>query len=83
MTRYPGPHYPTPPRAPSTPQNYPSMTQIQQGPNGPQNILLGPYNNGGHPHFYPQPYQQQPQQQGGGQPGSNCGTPSVASLQMV
>ena len=79
-SRCPGPHFSTPPRRPPTPQNYPTLAQIQQGPNGPQNVLISPYNNGpgGQPiHVYPQPYPQQ------GQSNSNCGTPSVASLQMV
>ena len=79
-SRFPGPHFSTPPRRPPTPQNYPTLAQIQQGPNGPQNVLISPYNNGGQPvHFYPQSYPQQQQ----GQSQSNCGTPSVASLQMV
>ena len=73
-------HYPTPPRGPPTPQNYPTsmagMTQVTQGPNGaPQNILIGSYGpQGGH--LYPQSYQPGTSQ-------SNCGTPSIASLQMV
>ena len=84
-SRFPAPHFSTPPRGPGpspgppTPQNYPTMAHLQHGPNGPQNVLVGPYNGvpGGTPvNFYP-PYQQQ------GQPQSNCGTPSIASLQMV
>jgi len=79
MPRFQG-HYPTPPRGPPTPQNYPTamagMTQVTQGPNGtPQNILIGSYGpHGGH--MYPQSYQPGTSQ-------SNCGTPSIASLQMV
>ena len=88
--RYPGPHFAsTPPRGPPTPQNYPTLAQMQpqpligqqgqphilMGQNGQaaQNVLIGPYNGAQDMQFYPQP----------GQPQSNCGTPSIASLQMV
>jgi len=89
--RYPGPHFAsTPPRGPPTPQNYPTLAQIQPQPpigqqgqpqqflinqNGqpPHNVLMGPYNGAHDMQFFPQPGQSQ----------SNCGTPSIASLQMV
>ena len=88
MPRYPGPHFSgtPPPRGPPTPQTYPSMAHMQQmqGHNGPQNVMVGP---GGHQyiagppgHGQPQYYPQHPQTS---QPQSQCGTPSVASLQMV
>ena len=52
------------------------MAQIQHGPNGPQNVLIGPYGGAGQVQYFQQSYQPQ-------QAGSNCGTPSIASLQMV
>ena len=82
MPRYPGPHFSTPPpRGPPTPQSYPSLHMQHQ----PQSVLVGP---GGHqyiagpppPGHQPQYYSQHPQTS---QPQSQCGTPSVASLQMV
>jgi len=89
---YQGPapgHYPSPVR--TIPgqhygQQMAGMAQVANGHNGmPQNILIGAYGNQG-THMYPNMgVQQQFQQQF--QPGtnsqSNCGTPSIASLQMV
>jgi len=72
-------HHPTPPRGPPTPQNYP-QGMITTGQNGmaPQNVLIGSYvpAQGGGGHLYPQSFQP-------GSSQSNCGTPSIASLQMV
>ena len=81
-----------PPRGPPTPINYPTLTSL--GPHGPHNTVLMGYQHQQHQHqqnFYPQSFpQQQGQgqqrpagQQHQGQSQSNCGTPSVASLQMV
>jgi len=74
-------HYPTPPRmGPSTPQSYKgppqSMAQVTSGPSGmPQNIIIGQHMNS-HA-MYPQAFQP------GSGSQSNCGAPSIASLQMV
>lgn len=81
-------HFPTPPRTgPPTPQNYKgppqSMAQVTSGPNGtPQNVIIGGPYGGGLP--TPNPHNMYPQafQPGSGSQ-SNCGTPSIASLQMV
>ena len=71
VSRFPGSHFSTPPpRGPPTPHNYPSMAhiqQLQQGQRGAQNTVTLDPGPGGQP----------------GQPQSQCGTPSVASLQMV
>ena len=58
---------PSPSRGPYTP----TMAQISSG--APQNIIVGAYGNQGGQMFHPQ----------GSGPPSHCGTPSVASLQMV
>ena len=77
-------HFPTPPRATGTPVQYPTAPGTPQfGPGGGQGAQVPqfpPHAQFGGPGTH---YQGGGHYQGGSQGGSHCGTPSIASLQMV